>query len=174
MKTEIMSVELTDRGNSVFRVLTPTTEKLIIGFMDFIPASADIVEHYKNAICAILDAYYEKEESKKGDLFNFLSRNLYRNGYGFVDYIFEDRDAVRIRIGEKIKELREKKKMDAKTLAQTTGIDAANLCRIEQGRYSVGLNTLAKIANALGCKIDLVPDDGEDNKNEKLLNIIKL
>ena len=36
------------------------------------------------------------------------------------------------------------------------GIDAANLCRIEQGRYSAGLDILAKIATSLECKIDLV------------------
>jgi len=32
----------------------------------------------------------------------------------------------------------------------------ANLSRIEQGRYSVGLDILSKIAFALGAKIELV------------------
>jgi transcriptional regulator with XRE-family HTH domain len=46
--------------------------------------------------------------------------------------------------------------MEAKRLAMLTNIDAANLSRIEQGRYSVGLDILTKIAHALGVKVDLV------------------
>lgn len=61
----------------------------------------------------------------------------------------------RIRIGERIRELRKEKNIDAKKLAQIANIDAANLSRIEQGRYSVGLDILSKIALALGTKIEL-------------------
>ena len=35
-------------------------------------------------------------------------------------------------------------------------IDAANLCRIESGKYSVGLDILTKIGYALGMEIDFV------------------
>ena len=38
------------------------------------------------------------------------------------------------------------------------GIDAANLSRIEQGKYSVGLDILSRIAFVLGAHIDLVPN----------------
>lgn len=62
----------------------------------------------------------------------------------------------RIRIGERIRELRKEKNIEAKLLAQSANIDAANLSRIEQGRYSVGLDILSKIAIALGTKIELV------------------
>ena len=62
----------------------------------------------------------------------------------------------RIRIGNRIKKIREKKHIDAKTLAHITGIDAANLCRIEQGKQSVGIDILSKIANSMGYKIDFV------------------
>lgn len=62
----------------------------------------------------------------------------------------------RIRIGKRIKEIREDKKLEAKTLSLLTGIDAANLCRIEQGKQSVGIDVLSKIANAMGYKIDFV------------------
>ena len=40
-----------------------------------------------------------------------------------------------------------------------TGIDAANLCRIEQGKQSAGIDVLSKIANAMGYKIDFVEKD---------------
>lgn len=62
----------------------------------------------------------------------------------------------RIRIGARIRELRKEKNVEAKTLAQIANIDAANLSRIEQGRYSVGLDILSKIAFALGVKIELI------------------
>ena len=42
--------------------------------------------------------------------------------------------------------------------ADAAGIDAANLSRIEQGRYSVGLDILSRIAFVLGAHIDLVPN----------------
>ncbi|WMW78685.1 helix-turn-helix transcriptional regulator [Flavobacterium sp. 20NA77.7] len=62
----------------------------------------------------------------------------------------------RVRIGAKIRELRKEKNIEAKTLAQIANIDAANLSRIEQGRYSVGMDILSKISLALGAKIELV------------------
>ena len=62
----------------------------------------------------------------------------------------------RVRIGTRIRELRKEKNIEAKMLAQIANIDAANLSRIEQGRYSVGLDILSKIAHALGAKIELV------------------
>jgi len=62
----------------------------------------------------------------------------------------------RVRIGLRIRELRKEKNIEAKMLAQIANIDAANLSRIEQGRYSVGLDVLSRIALALGAKIELI------------------
>lgn len=62
----------------------------------------------------------------------------------------------RVRIGARIRELRKEKNIEAKLLSQLANIDAANLSRIEQGRYSVGLDVLSKIAIALGAKVELV------------------
>jgi DNA-binding Xre family transcriptional regulator len=69
----------------------------------------------------------------------------------------------RVRIGERIRELRKEKNIEAKILSQLANIDAANLSRIEQGRYSVGLDVLSKIALALSTKIELI--DFVDLKN---------
>ena len=62
----------------------------------------------------------------------------------------------RVKIGARIRELRKEKNIDAKLLSQLANIDAANLSRIEQGRYSVGLDVLSKIAFGLGAKVELV------------------
>ena len=67
-----------------------------------------------------------------------------------------DRDYERMRIGARLKEIREKKGMTALQLALKANIDPANLCRIEQGKYSAGLDILCKLANALGSKFDIV------------------
>lgn len=67
-----------------------------------------------------------------------------------------NRSSERKRIGARIRELREKKRMEARDLALLAGIDAANLSRIEQGKYSTGLDILSRIACVLGARIDLV------------------
>jgi len=66
------------------------------------------------------------------------------------------RHTDRTRIGARIREIREERGMDAKELAKLAGIDAANLSRIENGKYSVGFDILAKIATALGKKVDFI------------------
>ena len=71
--------------------------------------------------------------------------------------MMNDRDKERERIGNRIKELRKEQNMDAKTLAQKIGIGAGNLSRIEQGKFSVGIDILNKIASVLQMKIDFVP-----------------
>ena len=62
----------------------------------------------------------------------------------------------RARIGGRIRQIREERGLEARDLARLTSIDAANLSRIEKGKYSVGLDILSKIAAALGKKIDFV------------------
>ena len=74
-----------------------------------------------------------------------------------------EKDKERIRIGNRIKELRSNKGLDSKSLALYAGIDPANLCRIESGKYSVGFDILAKIASVLGMKIDFVELKEEEN-----------
>lgn len=67
-----------------------------------------------------------------------------------------DRAEERSRIGARLKEIREKKKMEAKNIAKIAGIDPSNLSKIEAGKYSVGLDILSKIANAIGASVDIV------------------
>ncbi|MBD5219680.1 MAG: helix-turn-helix transcriptional regulator [Bacteroidales bacterium] len=62
----------------------------------------------------------------------------------------------RKRIGARIKEIREELNIEAKQLASITSIDPANISRIEQGKTSAGIDTIAKIANALGYQLDFV------------------
>ena len=65
----------------------------------------------------------------------------------------------RTRLGNRIRELREKNGMEAKDLALLAGIDAANLSRIEQGKYSTGVDILSRIAVILDAHLDLVSNE---------------
>lgn len=80
-------------------------------------------------------------------------------GGGIIGISSGTRYGDRARIGKRIKEIREERGIEAKDLAHLVGINAANLSRIENGRYSVGLDILSKIATALGKKVDFVDID---------------
>lgn len=85
-------------------------------------------------------------------------RDLLLNGVTFMGMSSGDRQGERTRIGKKIRQIREDKGIEAKDLAKLANIDAANLSRIEQGKYSVGLDILSKLAFVLGYHIDFVPN----------------
>lgn len=85
-------------------------------------------------------------------------RDLMLNGVSFMGMSSGNRQGERTRIGKKIRQIREEKGIEAKDLAKLANIDAANLSRIEQGKYSVGLDILSKLAFVLGYHIDIVPN----------------
>jgi len=64
----------------------------------------------------------------------------------------------RERIGGRIAELRKAKGLTQMQLAEKTGFSQSNIGRIETGRYSVGLDVLASIAEALGATVELVTE----------------
>ena len=62
---------------------------------------------------------------------------------------------IRDDIGKRIAELRKEKRWSQDELAQKSGIGKSHIGRIELGRYSVGLDTLQKICDALEVTIEL-------------------
>lgn len=62
----------------------------------------------------------------------------------------------RERIGKRIAELRAEKGISQAKLAEMSGVGYGHIARIELGRYSVGVDTLAKLADALDVSIELV------------------
>lgn len=67
-----------------------------------------------------------------------------------------NKDDERQRIGRRIAEIRKEKGMTQAQLANLCGLQQAHIARIENGRYSVGLDTMAQIADAMGAKIDII------------------
>lgn len=63
---------------------------------------------------------------------------------------------ARKRIGQRIAELRMQQGMTQIQLSDVTGIHQPNIVRIEAGRYAANLDTLERIAKALGCTVDIV------------------
>lgn len=111
----------------------------------------------QQTIANSLAHYFEKNFSndKSSMVYFVLTDMMINTGFSFSSQ-GSDRSKERQRIGARIRQLREDKGMEAKQLAILTNIDAANISRIEKGKYSVGFDILTKIATSLGAKVDLV------------------
>ena len=106
-----------------------------------------------------LEVLFDKNFSdNKEQMINNIWRESFQFGIagGILGISAGTRHEDRARIGMRIREIREERKIEARDLARLAGIDAANLSRIENGKYSVGLDILSKIAAALGKKVDFV------------------
>ena len=106
-----------------------------------------------------LESLFDKNFSAdKEEMINAIWRESmqFAIGGGIIGIGTGTRHKDRARIGERIRQIRMDRGMEARDLARLAGVDAANLCRIENGKYSVGLDILSKIAAALGKKIDFV------------------
>ena len=107
----------------------------------------------------IVEYVFDKNFSDNKELMTHnIWNDLLQNGVSFMGMSSGDRQGERTRIGKKIRHFRKEKGIEAKDLAKLANIDAANLSRIEQGKYSVGLDILSRIAFVLGCQIDIVPN----------------
>jgi len=65
----------------------------------------------------------------------------------------EKREIEEIRVGEKIKELRERKGFSLKEMADLTGFSTALLSQMENHLVSPSLGTIIKLARTLGVKV---------------------
>jgi DNA-binding XRE family transcriptional regulator len=128
----------------------------IFTLKSYLPVSKD--EQHK--INQLLASYFDKNfsDDKISMIYWVLMDMLTNEGFSFY-YAGSDRSEERKYIGSRIRQLREKKGMEARGLAELANVDAANLSRIERGRYSVGLDVLSRIATALGAKVDLIQED---------------
>ena len=67
-----------------------------------------------------------------------------------------NKEPQRQRIGQRIAEIRKAQGITQQDLADRTGIQRNHISRIEQGRYSVGFDTLQLIAEAMGRNVDII------------------
>lgn len=59
-------------------------------------------------------------------------------------------------IGKRIAEIRQAKGLSIRQLADASGVNFANIYKIENGKYNVSIDILGKICDALDCKIDVI------------------
>ena len=115
---------------------------------------------YKDYVLHLVEFIFDRNFSDdKEKMVNRSSWEFIRNGVPSLGLNSGNRQSERVRIGKRIKELREAKKMEARDLALLTGIDAANLSRIEQGKYSTGVDILSRICVILDAHLDLIPNE---------------
>lgn len=116
-------------------------------------------DEYKAYVLHLIEFIFDRNFSDdKEKMVNRIHRDMILNAVHSLGMDSGNRQSERQRIGQCIKELRESKKMEARDLAILTGIDAANLSRIEQGKYSTGIDILSRICVVLDAHLDLVPN----------------
>ncbi len=71
---------------------------------------------------------------------------------------------IKLRIGQRIKELREKAEMSQKDLAYTADLDRSYIASIENGQRNVSIINIEKIAIALGVSLKELFNDAQFNK----------
>lgn len=77
-----------------------------------------------------------------------------------------------MRVGERIKQLRKKQKIEQKELAKLTNIPISTLQDIESNRTDTKVSNIAKIVIALGCSADEIIFDDDDITEDGDLNIL--
>ena len=133
----------------------PNGEKFIVGFhssMNYCwEDQCDI--HFLDFLAALFDKFYKGDDSViHGEIF----RQLLLHGFESINSFHKDRVSHRVLMGERIRQIREKKGISALDLSFKCGLLPKNIERIEAGRYAADLDVLANIAEGLGMKIDFV------------------
>lgn len=159
MIEDITFQEIGNRGQCEIQLQHSTGDVTHLLFGSTFPMQAK--EYYIRSIQALLKK--KPDLSPKDDLFNIFTWWFLKCHLNMPLGVGTYKDEERIRIGQRIKEIREENNVEAKSLALLSGVDAANISRIEQGKVSVGLDVLSKIANALGYKVDLVKINNNQN-----------
>jgi len=78
-------------------------------------------------------------------------------------------------IGTKIKEIRKQKGLTQKQLGDLCGIADSNIRKYENGKQNPKIETLQKIADALGCDIlDLMEIEVEPITTDKMANLLNI
>ena len=137
------------------RIEVENGDNFILGFSSTMNYQIDLQHEMFFTRCmeGLFGKYYDGDEKV---IWGPIFLGMLRNHLNPFMWVVNDRDKERERIGNRIRELRKERGLDAKELAHSIGIDPGNLSRIEQGRYSVGIDILNKIAGVLNMKLDFV------------------
>lgn len=62
----------------------------------------------------------------------------------------------RIRIGQRLCELRKEQGLTSTQLAERCGLTQSTISKVENGKWSVSLDILSKICGAMGAKVEII------------------
>lgn len=62
----------------------------------------------------------------------------------------------RLRIGNRLREIREAKGLTTTQMGERCGLSHSTISKVENGKWSVSLDILSKIAGALGCSVEII------------------
>lgn len=60
------------------------------------------------------------------------------------------------RIGFRLTQLRQEKGLSQRDLAKISGVTQKTIYKVEKGIFSVGLDVLCRITDALSCDVDII------------------
>ena len=143
-------------------VKTPQGDSFIIGFdseMNYAWEEQANVP-FSDFLGSLFDHFYKGDDKV---IMGEITRQLMIHNFTPVFSFQRDPIQNRVIIGDRIRELREKKGMDMATLAFKSAIMFSTLRRIEQGKFAPDLDVLTKIAQGLGMKIDFVELETDEN-----------
>lgn len=74
----------------------------------------------------------------------------------------EQKQQLRLRMGQRIKALRVMAELSQEQLAERAGLQRSHIGRIEGGKYDVTLSVMQAIAEALGMTVDIIDPSLQD------------
>lgn len=142
-------------------VKTPQGDSFILGFdseMNYLWEEQANVP-FSDFLASLFDKFYKGDDKV---IMGEITRQLMIHNFNPVFSFQRDPIQNRVIIGDRIRELREKKNMGIAELSFKSAIQFSTLRRIEQGKFAADLDVLTKIAQGLGMKLDFV-ELNEDN-----------
>ncbi len=112
-----------------------------------------------------IDADDEYYQELAGEPLPVTTPNEVEKSKAWVGYYHQkaayssDTTAERLRIGQRIAQVRKEHGMTQQQLADAVGVSREHIARIEVGKYSVGLDILVKVAKALDMELEFVTKD---------------
>ena len=102
-------------------------------------------------------------QETKEDFFNSygeMKEVLAAEGKDFseeLEFVFYDitEENIRTTVGARLRALREEQELTTRELAEKAGIDHSHIAKIERGTYNLRVDTLHKVATALGAEIKI-------------------
>lgn len=135
------------------KVVTKKGEELL-GYLAVKPASTE--EEKQMIVDIVKHAFETSDNLAEASNYIRLSPHMLTMGMMFK-YVVKPSDALRKRIGMRLRELRNARGMSVREFAFLIKMNPSNYSRIELGKHSPSVDTLNKIAYYLDAEIQIVP-----------------